>query len=68
MRSLLQKGYSNLNLFLEEARGAEKVKATELNADIDQTHFEKAVEALHIAYRAYYAEGTCAGDEPWILI
>jgi len=53
---------------LEEARGAEKVKVTELNADIDQAHFEKAVEAPHIAYCARCAEGTCAGDEPWILI
>ena len=64
----MQKGHSNLNLFLEEARGAEKVKATELNADIDQAHFEKAVEAPHIAYCAHCVEGTRAGDEPWILI
>jgi hypothetical protein len=68
MRSLSQKGYSNLNLFLEEARGAEEVKATEPNADIDQTHLEKVVEALHMACCACYAEGTGAGDEPWILI
>jgi hypothetical protein len=46
MRSLLEKGYSNLNLLLYKARGAEELGATGLSSDIAQTHFKKGVEFL----------------------